>query len=164
MINKEAREIIIEERDSLKANPMVKVEDCLYEAFDLAIKALEQTNYKSEARRWKRRYLDLKQRIFKLEEQTRWIPIKTRPLTEEEKEHYISIGWSEDSLEFIYNCPLPDDGQEVWITDSMGNVELDTFYSDDGCYFENNCDADEVIAWMPKPQPYKESDKNAKLD
>lgn len=45
MTDKEAREIIIEERDSLKANPMVKVEDCLYEAFDLAIKALEQTRW-----------------------------------------------------------------------------------------------------------------------
>ena len=33
---------------------------------------------KSEARRWKRRYLDLKQRIFKLEEQTRWIPVSER--------------------------------------------------------------------------------------
>ena len=39
------------------------------EAFDLAIEALERKKYKSEARRWKRRYLDLKQRIFKLEEQ-----------------------------------------------------------------------------------------------
>lgn len=42
MTEKEAREIIIKERDSLKANPMVKVEDCLYEAFDFVIKALEQ--------------------------------------------------------------------------------------------------------------------------
>lgn len=41
MTNKEAKEIIIKERDSLKANPMVKVEDCLYEAFDMAIKALD---------------------------------------------------------------------------------------------------------------------------
>lgn len=41
MTREEAREIIIKERDSLKANPRVKVEDCLYEAFDLAIKALE---------------------------------------------------------------------------------------------------------------------------
>lgn len=35
-------------------------------------------HHKSEARRWKRRYLDLKQRIFKLEEQTRWIPVSER--------------------------------------------------------------------------------------
>lgn len=40
--NEEAKEIIIKEKDSLKANPMVEVEDRLYEAFDVAIKALEQ--------------------------------------------------------------------------------------------------------------------------
>jgi len=44
MSNEEAKEIIIQERDSLKANPIVNVEDCLYEAFDVAIKALEQTD------------------------------------------------------------------------------------------------------------------------
>ena len=42
MSNEEAKEIIIQERDSLKANPAVKVENCLYEAFDVAIRALEQ--------------------------------------------------------------------------------------------------------------------------
>lgn len=42
MTNEESKEIIIKERDSLKANPIVQVEDCLYEAFDVAIKALEQ--------------------------------------------------------------------------------------------------------------------------
>ena len=41
MSNEKAKEIIIQERDSLKANPRVKVENCLYEAFDVAIKALE---------------------------------------------------------------------------------------------------------------------------
>lgn len=42
MTAEEAKEIIIKERDSLKANPMLIVEDCLYEAYDMAIKALEQ--------------------------------------------------------------------------------------------------------------------------
>lgn len=42
MTVEEAKEIIIKERDSMRANPMVKVEDCLYEAYDMAIKALEQ--------------------------------------------------------------------------------------------------------------------------
>lgn len=45
MTNKEAKEILIEERDSLKANPMLIVEDCLYDAFDVAIKTLEQTRW-----------------------------------------------------------------------------------------------------------------------
>lgn len=42
MTNEEAKEIIIKERDSLRANPMVEVEDCLYEAFDMAIEALKR--------------------------------------------------------------------------------------------------------------------------
>ena len=42
MTREEAKEIIVKERDSMRANPMLIVEDCLYEAFDMAIKALEQ--------------------------------------------------------------------------------------------------------------------------
>ena len=43
MTNEEARRILIQNTESLKANPLVTVDDCLYEAFDVAIKALEQT-------------------------------------------------------------------------------------------------------------------------
>lgn len=83
-------------------------------------------------------------------EQERWIPIKTRPITEEEKEE---LG---HEYAFMYDCQLPDDGQDVLITDCYGNVEVDTFCRDyEGVYFETNCDDGEVIAWMPKPQPYK---------
>ena len=80
----------------------------------------------------------------------KWIPIKTRPMTEEEKEE---IG---HEYAYMYDCSLPDDGQEVLITDCYGNVEIDTFCRDEeGVYFEENCDDGEVIAWMPKPEPYK---------
>ena len=41
MTREEAKQIIIQERDSLKANPKVIVEECLYDAFEMAIKALE---------------------------------------------------------------------------------------------------------------------------
>lgn len=40
MTNKEAKEILIKERDSLKANPLISVDECLYEAYDMAIKEL----------------------------------------------------------------------------------------------------------------------------
>lgn len=84
---------------------------------------------------------------------TDWIPIKTRPMTEEEKEE---IG---HEYAFMYDCPLPDDGQEVLITDCYGNVEIDTFCRDhEGFYFEDNCDDGEVIAWMPLPEPYQSND------
>ena len=42
MTNKEAKEILIKERDSLKANPFISVDECLYEAYDMAIKRLEE--------------------------------------------------------------------------------------------------------------------------
>lgn len=51
MLREEARKTIIKERDSLRANPMVKVEDCLYEAFNVAIKALEQER-QSKTGKW----------------------------------------------------------------------------------------------------------------
>jgi hypothetical protein len=42
-------------------------------------------------------------------------------MTEEEKEE---IG---HEYAFMYDCSLPDDGQDVLITDCYGNVEVDTF-------------------------------------
>lgn len=82
-----------------------------------------------------------------LGEQRGWIPIKTRELTEEEKEEY-------PDCTFMYDCPLPEDGEEVLVTTWAGGVDLDTFCRDDGCYFENYCDEGDVVAWMPKPKPY----------
>lgn len=79
---------------------------------------------------------------------SQWIPIKTRELTEEEKEEY-------PDCTFMYDCRLPEDGEEVLVTTWAGDVALDTFCRDDGCYFENYCDEEDVIAWMPKPEQYK---------
>ena len=42
MTNEGARRILIKNTESLKANPLITVDDCLYKAFDTAIKALEQ--------------------------------------------------------------------------------------------------------------------------
>ena len=89
------------------------------------------------------------------EPKTGWIPIKTRPLTNKEKEEYADLGYSEDSIDSMYDCPLPDDGEEVFITNRYNEVTTDTFYRDEGCYFENYCDKDDVKAWMPLPKPYK---------
>lgn len=83
-----------------------------------------------------------------------WIPVKTRPMTEEEKEYYSE--YLSEGNGMIYDCPLPDDGQEVLITSKYGSVDKTTFYTDCGCYFENYEDYDEVIAWQPLPEPYKE--------
>ena len=95
-----------------------------------------------------------------LEQEQKWIPIKTRPLTDEESEYYSSLGFPSEEMSFIYDCPLPDDGQSVLITNRYNSVDVDTFYNDDGCYFEDNCDEDDVLAWMPLPERYKKGDQN----
>ena len=91
----------------------------------------------------------------------KWIPVTTRPMTEEEKEsHREQLEYVDDAM--IFNCPLPDDGQEVLIT-VYGETELDTFYNDaiDGCYFENR-DIEDVRAWMPLPKPYEPQESEDK--
>lgn len=88
-----------------------------------------------------------------------WIPIKTRPMDEEER-----IEWSERlgyDIEYedavIYVSQLPDNGEEVLTCDRYGTVQVDTFANDPecGCYFEENEDMDGIVAWMPLPEPWK---------
>lgn len=82
---------------------------------------------------------------------TEWIPIKTRPLTEEEK---TEMGTESD---YMYDCPLPENGEEVEVTTHLGDVTMDIFCRESGgCYFENYCDDGDVLAWRHKPEPYKE--------
>ena len=93
-----------------------------------------------------------------------WIPITYRPMTDEEKKHYSEYSvYDEEDFDTMLNCPLPDDGETVLITDRLGNVEVDTFiYDIDGCYFECNCDMEDVIAWMPLPKPYEPQERSDK--
>ena len=83
-------------------------------------------------------------------EYSKWIPIKTKPLTEKKEE----MGTESPSM---YDCPLPDDGEEVEVTTYLGDVALDVFCRDSsgGCYFEYYCDDGDVLAWRHKPEPYK---------
>ena len=87
---------------------------------------------------------------------SQWIPITSRPGTDEEYEAFSQYGDCPREDFRVFDCPLPDDGQEVLVTTRWGDVCIDTWYRDvDCCYFENNSDDDDVIAWMPKPEPYK---------
>ena len=90
-------------------------------------------------------------------EPMRWIPITYRKMTDEEKKDYSErTEYDEEDLGVMLDCPLPEDGETVLITDILGNVEVDTFVNDcDGCYFECNCDMDDVKAWMPLPSTFE---------
>lgn len=97
---------------------------------------------------WKARSKDVPQ----------WIPIRMRPMTEEEKaEHFIKYG--EDAVcedMKVFDSPMPDDGQEILISTPWG-VSMDIVVFDDyGIGLEERGDFDNVLAWMPLPEPYKE--------
>ena len=80
-----------------------------------------------------------------------WIPFTRRPMTEEEQKDY-------PNCTFMFDCVLPDDGDEILVSNRRF-VWMDTFCSDiDGCYLECGDDIGEDMAWMPLPEPYKEGD------
>ena len=99
--------------------------------------------------------------------QGEWIPIKTRPMNDEEKKkanEYFGIPY--EDLEWPdawhYDCPLPqvkdDECVDVLVTTKQGYV-VATSYSKD-CFgsasFENVEYPDEITAWAFMPKPYKE--------
>lgn len=88
-------------------------------------------------------------------EQDKWIPIKTRKLTRAEEQEMLER--DKYFFDYTFDCKLPEDGEEVLVTTSTGEVTTTTFYDEglDGCYFEYYEDDGDVIAWMPKPKSYK---------
>lgn len=96
-----------------------------------------------------------------------WIPIKTRPMNDEEKKkanEYFGVPYEEfewpDS--WHYDCRLPeakdDECVDVLVTTKEGYVVV-TSYSKD-CFgsasFENVEYPDDITAWAYMPKPYKE--------
>lgn len=88
--------------------------------------------------------------------ESEWTPIKTRPMTQEE---IAECDWYNEDCLWMYACELPDDGEEVLITTRWGSVEKVTFYNNfnEGCYFEEYGDEDDVIAWRQLPEKYQKA-------
>lgn len=76
----------------------------------------------------------------------KWIPFTERELTAEEQEEH-------PEWDFILECPLPDDRQEILVSNGR-RVWQDEFYSDDGCYLDSDHEL-EGCAWMPLPDPWR---------
>ena len=86
----------------------------------------------------------------------KWIPIKYRPMDEEEKQYWSEYMGADDEME-MFDCPMPEDGQEILVTFKSGYVNMDICEIDGGLYgLEGNGDWDGIIAWMPLPEPYSE--------
>lgn len=92
-----------------------------------------------------------------------WIPVKTRPKTEEEKEAY-------PNCECMFDCILPKDGEDIlislkfigWNGNTYYDVDKDTaLYDEEGCYLDSGHSWENVTAWMPLPEPYNDKDANS---
>lgn len=78
-----------------------------------------------------------------------WISFTRRPMTEEEQKDY-------PNCTFMFDCVLPDDGDEILVSNGRF-VWMDVFCNDiDGCYLDGGDDIGEDMAWMPLPKPYRE--------
>lgn len=95
-----------------------------------------------------------------LRKKQRWTPIKVRPMDDEERKEWSErIGYDIEYDEAVmFDCPMPDDGQEVWVCSKCGNVWQDTCRIDEGIYLEENGDWLDIVAWMPyeEPEAYRE--------
>lgn len=81
--------------------------------------------------------------------ESQWIPFTKRPLTDEEKADF-------PRHKEILNCPLPDDGQSILVTDGSTVWKDEYYYDFEGCYLDSGCElVTEATAWMPLPKPYK---------
>lgn len=77
-----------------------------------------------------------------------WIPFTRRPMTEEEQKDY-------PNCTFMFDCVLPDDGDEILVSNGRF-VWMDALCNDgDGCYLGSGDDIGEDMAWMPLPEPYE---------
>lgn len=80
----------------------------------------------------------------------RWIKFTARELDEEEQQEHPE--WC-----YILDCNLPDDGQEILVSNGKW-VWMDTFCNDvDECYLDNDSGDLVGLWWMPLPEPPKEA-------
>mgnify|MGYP007084305125 CR=1 FL=1 len=86
------------------------------------------------------------------EKENGWIPVKYHEISEREhNEECIS-----KSIQYMIDCKMPDDEQDILVTDGK-TVWEDTCYIDsDGYYLDSNYDWYDLTAWQPLPEPYKE--------
>lgn len=104
--------------------------------------------------------ITFKDPVFEAEKKSGWIPLKYRPMDEDEYRAFREV-YGEIPVEGrkVFACQMPEDGQEILISTKYGNVFLDTCVYDGEFYeLEEYGDWWDVIAWMPLPTPYKEGE------
>ena len=94
------------------------------------------------------------EQAYRLLERMEKRPIDPAALTEEERKECL---FSAD-IKYMIDCELPDDEQEIIVTDGR-HVWVDTCIVNDGYALDSGHDwIEDVVAWMPMPEPYRESE------
>ena len=86
------------------------------------------------------------------EKENGWIPVKYHQISEKERaEESISR-----DIHYMLDCKMPDDGQEILVTNGETTWQDTCFIDCDGYYLDSNYDWIDITAWRPLPEPYKE--------
>ena len=86
------------------------------------------------------------------EKENGWIPVKYHQISEKESaEESISR-----DIHYMLDCKMPDDGQEILVTNGETTWQDTCFIDCDGYYLDSNYDWIDITAWRPLPEPYKE--------
>ncbi len=86
------------------------------------------------------------------EKENGWIPVKYHQISEKERaEESIS-----NDIQCMLDCKMPDDGQEILVTNGETTWKDTSFIDCDGYYLDSNYDWIDITAWRPLPEPYKE--------
>ena len=94
----------------------------------------------------------LKDDLEQDEKENGWIPVKYHQISEKERaEESIS-----NDIQCMLDCKMPDDGQEILVTNGETTWKDTNFIDCDGYYLDSNYDWIDITAWRPLPEPYKE--------
>ena len=78
-------------------------------------------------------------------------------LEQDEKENgWIPVKSISTDIQYMLDCKMPDDGQEILVTNGETTWQDTSFIDCDGYYLDSNYDWIDVTAWRPLPEPYKE--------
>lgn len=94
----------------------------------------------------------LKDDLEQDEKENGWIPVKYHQISEKERaEEFIS-----KDIQYMLDCKMPDDGQEILVTNGETTWQDTCFIDSNGYYLDGGYDWIDIMAWMPLPKPYKE--------
>ena len=95
------------------------------------------------------------------EKENGWIPVKYHQMSEKEREEECI---SKD-IQYMLDCKMPDDGQEILVTNGEMTWQDICCIDSDGYYLDSNYDWIKITGWRPLPEPYKENQMGrCKLD